>query len=124
LEKLGHYWLAGGTLRGIPEYAEKHFSWNRFVAIQIWIFVLFLIYTLAAELNSLFGNGELMKILFTRRSSELKLSRRQRIRTLVRLSRLTEAHTLDELRDRNTAAHTEMIELISGLAMRKGPSKR
>jgi hypothetical protein len=124
LEKLGHYWLAGGTLSGIPEYLEKHFSWNRFVAIQIWIFVLFLIYTLAAELNSLFGNGELMKILFTRRSSELKLSRRQRIRTLVRLSRLTEAHTLDELRDRNTAAHTEMIGLISGLAMRKGPSKR
>jgi hypothetical protein len=124
LEKLGHYWLAGGTLSGIPEYLEKHFSWNRFVAIQIWIFVLFLIYTLAAELNSLFGNGELMKILFTRRSSELKLSRRQRIRTLVRLSRLTEAHTLDELRDRNTTAHTEMIDLISGLAMRKAPSKR
>jgi pullulanase/glycogen debranching enzyme len=57
-------------------------------------------------------------------SSELKLSRRQRIRTLVRLSRLTEAHTLDELRDRNTPAHMEMIGLISGLAMRKTPSKR
>jgi hypothetical protein len=124
LEKLGHYWFTGGTLSGIPEYVAKNFSWNRFVAIQIWIFVLFLIYTLGAELNSLFGNGELMKILFTRRSSELKLSRRQRIRTLVRLSRLTEAHTLDELRDRNTPAHMEMIGLISGLAMRKTPSKR
>src|SRR5258708_7445203 len=124
LEKLGNYLFTGGTFSGIPEYVEKHFSWNRFVAIQIWIFVLFLIYTLGAELNSLFGNGELMKILFTRRSSELKLSRRQRIRTLVRLSRLTEAHTLDELRDRNTRAHTEMIDLISGLAMRKTPSKR
>ena len=44
--------------------------------------------------------------------------------TLVRLSRLTEAHTLDELRDRNTPAHMEMIGLISGLAMRKTPSKR
>ena len=124
LEKLGHYWFTGGTLSGISEYVAKNFSWNRFVAIQIWIFVLFLIYTLGAELNSLFGNGELMKILFTRRSSELKLSRRQRIRTLVRLSRLTEAHTLDELRDRNTPAHMEMIGLISGLAMRKTPSKR
>jgi hypothetical protein len=124
LEKLGHYWLAGGTLNGIPEYVENHFYWNRFVAIQIWIFVLFLIYSLGAELNSLFGNGELMKILLTRRSSELKLSRRQRVRTLVRLSRLTDTHTLDELRDRNTAAHREMIDLISGLAMRKTPSKR
>ena len=122
-EKLGKYWFAGGTFSGIPEYVETHFSWNRFVAIQIWIFILFLIYTLGAELNSLFGNGELLKILFTRRSSELKLSRRQRIRTLVRLSRLTETHTLDELRDRNTAAHLEMIGLISGLAMRKTPSK-
>src|SRR6201998_846683 len=98
-EKLGKYWFMGGTLSGIPEYVAKHFSWNRFVAIQLWIFVLFLIYTIGAELNSLFGNGELIKILFTRRSSELKLSRRQRIRTLVRLSRLTETHTLDELRD-------------------------
>jgi len=43
--------------------------------------------------------------------------------TLVRLSRL-KAHTLDELRDRNTPAHVEMIGLISGLAMRKTPSKR
>jgi hypothetical protein len=123
LEKLGKYFFAGGTLRGIPGYVESHFSWNRFVAIQIWIFVLFLIYSIGSELNSLFGDGELMKILFTRRSSELKLSRRQRIRTLVRLSRLTEQHTLDELRDRSTAAHMEMIGLISGLAMRKTPSK-
>jgi hypothetical protein len=96
-----------------------HFSWNRFVAIQIWIFVLFLIYTIGAELNSLFGDGELLKILFKRRSSGLKLSRRQGIRTLVRLSRLTETHALDELRDPNTEAHLELIGLISGLAMRK-----
>src|SRR5271165_4246798 len=123
LEKLIEYFLAGGSLSGIPEYVAKHFSWNRFVAIQIWIFVLFLIYTIGAELNSLFGNGELIRILFTRRSSELKLSRRQRIRTLVRLSRLTETHTLDELRDRDTAAHMDMIGLISELAQRKTPSK-
>ena len=122
-EKLGKYWFAGGTFSGIPEYVAAHFSWNRFVAIQIWVFVLFLIYTIGAELNSLFGNGELLKIVFKRRSSELKLSRRQRIRTLVRLSRLTETHTLDELRDRNTAAHLEMIGLISGLAMRKKSSR-
>src|ERR1700759_1165783 len=122
-EKLGKYWFMGGTLSGIPEYVAKHFSWNRFVAIQIWIFVLFLIYTIGAELNSLFSNGELIKILFTRRSSELKLSRRQRIRTLVRLSRLTETHALDELRDRNTAVHMEMIALISELAQQKTPSK-
>lgn len=120
LERLVKYWLAGGTVSGIPEYVANHFSWNRFVAIQIWIFVLFLIYSIGSELNSLFGNGELVKILFTRRSS-VKLNRRQRVRALVKLSRLTEKHTLDELRDRNTAAHMEMIDLIIKLASRKTP---
>ena len=43
--------------------------------------------------------------------------------TLVRLSRLTETHTLDELRDRDTAAHSEMIGLVSELAQGKTPSK-
>ena len=119
LERLVKYWLGGGTFSGIPEYVENHFSWNRFLAIQIWVFVLFLVYTIGAELNSLFGQGELAKILFTRRSSELKLERRQRVRALVKLSRLTERHTLDELRDRNTAAHMEMIDLITKLATRK-----
>jgi hypothetical protein len=118
LERLGKYWFAGGTLSGIPEYVANHFSWNRFIAIQIWIFVLFLVYTIGAELNSLFGSGELVKILFTRRSSELKLLRRQRVRALVKLSRLTEAYTLDELRDRNSPAHLEMVGLISELASR------
>ena len=119
LERVVKYWLGGGTFSGIPEYVENHFSWNRFLAIQIWVFVLFLVYTIGAELNSLFGQGELAKILFTRRSSELKLERRQRVRALVKLSRLTERHTLDELRDRNTAAHMEMIDLITKMAARK-----
>ena len=120
IENLVKYLLTGGTFDGIPDYVENHFSWNRFIAIQIWVFILFLIYTIAAELNSLFGSGELAKILFTRRSSELKLRRRQRVRALVKLSRLTETHSLDELRDRNTPAHQEMIDLITKLSARKG----
>jgi hypothetical protein len=119
LERVVKYCFTGGTLSGIPQYFATHLSWNRFMAIQIWVFVLFLVYNIGSELNSLFGNGELIKILFTRRSSELKLSRRQRVRTLVELSRLTEAHTLDELRDRDSAAHLKMIELVSKLATRK-----
>jgi len=74
LEKLGEYFFAGGTLRGIPEYVSTHFTWHRFAAIQIWIFVLFLIYTSASELNSLLGEGVLRKIFFARRSSEVKLT--------------------------------------------------
>jgi hypothetical protein len=119
MERIAEYSFSGGTISGIPEYVANHFSWHRFFAIQIWIFVLFLVYTLGAELNTLFGDGELAKILLTRRSSEMKLIRRQRIRALVKLGRLTETHTLDELRDRNTPAHLEMIDLLTQLAARK-----
>jgi hypothetical protein len=119
LEKLVEYFFGGGMLAAIPHYLAEHFSWHRFAAIQIWIFVLFLIYVTATELNSLFGNGELVKILFTRRSSDLKLNRRQRIRSLTRLSRLTDTHAIEELQDRNSAAHWELIGLLRGLTRSK-----
>jgi hypothetical protein len=50
------------------------FSWHRFAAIQLWILVLFLIYLAASELNHLFGEGELRRLLFTHRPSELQLN--------------------------------------------------
>ncbi len=118
LEKLIEYAVHGGALAGIPDYVVTHFTWHRFLAIQIWILVLFLVYTFIAELNTLFGDGELYRILFTWRSSDLKLTRRQRIRALTRLSRLTEAHTADELRDPATPAHAELVRLLRGLAER------
>jgi hypothetical protein len=92
------------------------FSWHRFAAIQIWILVLFLIYVTASELNHLFGDGELRRILFTHRSSELQLNRRQRIRELVRLSRLADAHSEDEFRDPSSAAHHELVGIVRRLA--------
>ncbi len=69
LEKLIEYFIGGGNLSAIPDYVVTHFSWHRFAAIQIWIFVLFLIYTSVAELNARLGDGELRKIFFTRRPS-------------------------------------------------------
>jgi hypothetical protein len=71
-EKLVEYLLAGGALNAIPEYVATHFTWDRFAAIQIWVFVLFLVYTSIAELNARLGHGELAKIFFTRHSSEMK----------------------------------------------------
>jgi hypothetical protein len=81
LERLVEYLSHGGTLSGIPEYVTAHFTWHRFAAIQIWIFVLFLIYTSIGdtrrpkgagivELNAMLGGGRLGKIFFARRSSE------------------------------------------------------
>jgi len=72
LEEIAEYLIAGGTAAGIPEYMREHFTWHRFAAIQIWIFVLFLVYVAAAEVNSLFGEGELARAFLTGRSSALK----------------------------------------------------
>src|SRR6266850_7281471 len=92
------------------------FSWHRFAAIQLWILVLFLIYVTASELNHLFGRGELRRVLFTHRPSELQLNRRQRIRELIRLSRLADAHSANEFRDPTSTAHNQMVEIVQRLA--------
>jgi len=117
LEAFVHFWLiehnpAGGFLPHIVAI----FSWHHFAAVQIWILVLFLIYVTASELNDLFGDGELRRILFTHRRSELQLNRRQHIRELVRLSRLTDAHSVDEFRDPTSAAHHQLIDIVRRLA--------
>jgi hypothetical protein len=72
LEKLIEYFIAGGSLSGMPDYVVTHFTWHRFAAIQIWIFVLFLFDTSVAELNARLGNGELRKIFFTRRGGTVR----------------------------------------------------
>lgn len=92
------------------------FSWDRFIAIQLWILVLFLVYVTASELNHLFGEGELWHILWTSRPSELPLNRRQRIFELVRLSKLADAHSVDEFRDPASTAHNQLIDIVRRLA--------
>jgi hypothetical protein len=76
LFKTGFYWMAVLIVRllehwvqyrfsgdylfgGFVRHAIASFSWDRLVASQLWILVLFLIYVTAAELNHLFGEGEL-----------------------------------------------------------------
>ena len=67
----------------------------------------------------LFGPGELRRLFFTSRPSELQLNRRQRIREVLRLSRLADAHSGDELRDPTSAPHQELVDILQRLA-RKG----
>jgi hypothetical protein len=97
------------------------FSWSRFIAIQLWIFVLFLVYMTAHEFSRLFGYGELARILFTYRPSELQLNRRQRIRELARLSKLADAHSVDEFGDPKSAVHAELIDIVHRLAAEPQP---
>jgi len=68
LEKLIEFVFGGGTVTEIPAYITTHFTWHRFAAIQIWIFVLFLVYTSIVQLNAALGDGGLAKIFFTKGS--------------------------------------------------------
>ena len=99
------------------------FDWRRFVAIQLWIFVLFLIYETATELNLLFGEGELWRLLVGSRPSELPLNRRQRIFELVQLSKLADAHSVDEFRDPTSSAHANLIDIVRRLAVKPQPPR-
>jgi hypothetical protein len=110
--------IEGNPIGSFLPHMIATFSWHRFAAIQIWILVLFLIYVTASELNHLFGDGELPRILFTHRPSELQLNRRQRIRELVRLSALADAHSENEFRDPTSAAHNELVGIVRRLARR------
>src|SRR6516164_5533750 len=97
-------------------YLITTFSWHRFSAISLWILALFLIYVTATEFSHLFGPGELRRLFFTSRPSELQLNRRQRLRELVRLSRLMDAHSIAEFRDPTNPAHGQLIDVLQPLA--------
>jgi hypothetical protein len=120
LESFVHYLIEGGSVGGGAFFQHwlDAFSWSQFIATQLWIFVLFLIYVTASELNALIGDGELFKIFFTRPSSELKATRRARIRSLVRLSQLADAHSIDVLRNAGTAEHAEVMAILQTLTQK------
>src|SRR5271166_5836344 len=92
------------------------FSWHRFSAISLWILVLFLIFVTASEFGQLFGPGEIPRLFFTSRPSDLQLNRRQRMRELLRLSRLADIHTAAEFRDPDSAAHRDLVAIVLRLA--------
>src|SRR6516165_9238258 len=117
LEHWIRFWLVEHHPLGtfLP-YMIATFDWHRFIAIQLWILVLFLIYETATELNHLFGVGELWHLLVTIRPSELPLDRRQRILELVRLSKLADAHSINEFHDSTSNAHTQLVDIVRRIA--------
>jgi hypothetical protein len=116
VEGLVHFLAAGGAIADFPDHLVEHFSWSRFLSIQIWLMVLFLVYVTIHELNMLFGDGELYRLFFSWRSSKAKLTRRHRIRLLTRLNRLTEANPIESFSERGSPAHTELVDILHQLA--------
>ncbi len=123
-EMLIPFLVSGGAIADFPTYVVEHFSWPRFLSIQLWLMVLFLIYVTTHELNLLIGDGELYRLFFRWRSSEAKLTRRQRIRLLTRLNRLTKSNPIEAFSDRGSPAHTELVAILHQLASPVAPSMR
>jgi hypothetical protein len=115
-EELFSFIADGGALNGFPAFLVESFSWPRFVSVQIWLMVLFLVYVTIHELNILFGDGELYRLFFRWRTSEAKLTRRHRIRLLLELNRLTEANTIEAISQRGSPPYTRLVAILHELA--------
>src|SRR5437899_11319969 len=61
-ERLVHFLAAGGVIADFPTHLVAHFSWPRFLSIQVWLMVLVLVYLTTHELNMLSGDGELYRL--------------------------------------------------------------
>jgi hypothetical protein len=116
VERFAEFLHGGNAPGNFIAYLRTSFPWQRFHVYSLWIFALFLIYVTASEFAHLFGAGELRRLFFTTRPTELQLNRRQRIRELLRLSRLMDAHSAGALRDPASPAHHELIGILNRLA--------
>jgi len=115
-EEFVHFVASGGAMTDFGGHLVDHFSLARFLSIQIWLMVLFLVYVTIHEVNELFGDGEVYRLFFRWRSSEAKLTRRRRIRLLTRLNRLTEANPIEAFSERTSPVHTELVAILHELA--------
>jgi hypothetical protein len=96
----------------------SNFSWHRFAAVHLWIFVCFLIYVTATEFNALVGRGQLFRLFFHHRSSEYGLTRQQHIGSLMELGRLAESTPREQLLDSTTPQGSRFAAIIDALRRR------
>jgi hypothetical protein len=94
------------------------FTWHKFVAVQVWIFVCFLVYVTATELIALLGEGQLFRLFFRHRSSQHRLTRRQHVRALMELSRLAETTPREQLLDSSTPQGSRLVTIVDALRQR------
>lgn len=64
IEQLVHFSFDGDGFSVAFQEAIDAFAWRRFVAIQIWLFVCFLIYVTVIELSRALGPGKLRQLMF------------------------------------------------------------
>jgi len=67
IEQLLHFAFAPEGFTAALREAQAAFTWHRFAAIQIWLFVCFLIYVTASQVSAALGPGKLKQMMFHRR---------------------------------------------------------
>lgn len=118
LEKVAGFAIDAGGLGPAFHDALRDFSWHRFVAVQLWIFICFLVYVTATEFNALVGQGQLFRLFFRHRSAEYGLTRQQHIRSLMELSLLAESTPREQLLDPATPQGTRLAAIVDALHRR------
>jgi hypothetical protein len=117
IERFVHFVRAGDQpVANFGSHLVDTFSWHRFVAISLWLVVLFFIYVTAVEFIRLFGAAEMRRLMFLSRPSEFRLTRSQRIRELLRLSRLADANAAETFRDPASPARRELDAIVERIA--------
>jgi hypothetical protein len=117
LERFVHFTLVEHHRpRGFVSNLLTTFSWDRFLALNLWICALFLVFVTATEVARFFTLASIERLFFTSRPSDLRLNRRRRIRELLLLSRLADERPISELRDPKSLAHREMIDCLERFA--------
>ncbi|MCW3474108.1 hypothetical protein [Limobrevibacterium gyesilva] len=118
LEQTVHFALDANGFGPAFAEAAAAFTWHRFAAIQIWIFVCFLIYTTVSEIGALLGPGQLTRLFFRYRPSYYKLTRRQHMHALMEISRLAETKPRERLLDPGTEEGAKLVRIIDALRRR------
>jgi hypothetical protein len=119
-ERFVHFTIDDRGFAVAFETAVQDFSWRRFAAVQIWIFVCFLLYVTATELGYLLGEGQMFRLFFRHRSSQHRLTRRQHVRALMELSRLAETTPREQLLDLATPQGQRLVTIVDALRQRPG----
>jgi hypothetical protein len=122
LEKVVDFAIEAHGFGDVFRTMMQEFSWHRFVAVQIWIFLCFLVYVSASELNALVGEGQLGRLFFRHRSAGHRLTRRQHIRALMELSRLAEHTPRERLLDPTSPQGARLVAIVDALRQKPATS--
>jgi hypothetical protein len=115
IEKVVEFALGAHGFGNAFQHSIHDFTWHKFVAVHVWIFICFFIYVTATEIIDLLGEGQLFRLFFRHRASQHRLTRRRHVRALMELSRLAETTPREQLMDPTTPQGRRLATIVDAL---------